>query len=107
MSERLVVIPVNPTASKEIYSKKKYMYNLTSNTSYEVSFLEYNGDINQRTHLGFSDKKIRTLNENCFNWDVQHVPWIGKHIAVVREGNKAYFNITKSPDLKRIDLMNY
>lgn len=101
------MIPVNLHASKDIYSQKKYLYNLTSNTSYEISFLEFNGDINQRTHLGISNHKIRKLNKDCFNWDLQHIPWIGKHIAVVREGTKTYFSTSKSPDLKRIDLMNY
>ena len=44
---------------------------------------------------------------NCVVLNIEHMNWIGKHFAIIREDKMSYFETYKSPELKRVDFMDY
>lgn len=82
-------------------------FNVNSVTHFEIQNLDINGyyhvqqlfgDPHARDNLKYTQKSVL---------HIEHVPWIGKHLAVVNEGFHSYFHTSQSIDIRRVDLMNY
>jgi hypothetical protein len=73
-----------------------------SNTSFNTKYLHYFADKAIKEKKGTKDNSL-----NCVVLSIEHMNWIGKHFAIVREDKMSYFETYKSPELKRVDFMDY
>jgi len=102
LGQRIIVLPRYQDHKTDTLVREKTTMMVHSNTSFNSKYLHYLAD------KAIMEKKgSKHILLNCVVLSIEHMNWIGKHFAIVREDKMSYFETYKSPELKRVDFMDY
>jgi hypothetical protein len=101
LSERSITVAHYENEYSRVEYNKK-VFNINSQTCFDHNYLEYSADFCLKNFVN-----DETILNDCEVIGVEHLSWIGKHFAVVKERKKSYFETAKSSELRRIDFMDY